>query len=158
MPMPSIWREWNFILNTSSGSIFNLSSCCIAVVSTDIVPSITSSFEASTSGSNLSMDKMYSPSDASFTTCCNFAMIDGRRSRMDFALELAGLKSVVFKTSFLKYKNPAQAMRRIKPAIIINFFTLHKPQISNQFGLWEAEYSEWGMLLGCTSIARRRGC
>jgi len=61
---------------------------------------------------------------------------------MDFALELAGLKSVVFKTSFLKYKNPAQAMRRIKPAIIINFFTLHKPQISNQFGLWEAEYSE----------------
>jgi hypothetical protein len=25
--------------------------------------------------------------------------------------------------------------------ITINFFTLHKPQISNQFGRWEGEYS-----------------
>jgi len=65
---------------------------------------IISNSDTRTSGLIFSMDNLYNPSEPSFTNCCSFAIIAGLKSKAEFALELSGLKSFVFKRENRIYK------------------------------------------------------
>src|SRR5258705_3962440 len=120
----------------SSGNFFDSSSRCIAAVSTAIVPSNTSSFDESRSGSIFFIDKLYNPSEPFFASCWSFAIIAGRRSNTDDVLEASFLTSLVFKTPYFKYRKPPLIITtRVLTAIKIIFFTIWKKQISNQISL-----------------------